>query len=613
MRKRSIPIVCFQAVQIILNKPIHTHAKKLPVNRRKTLTKTYRGGNNFTDNIINSYNNGKDKRRRRRTSWESSRNNEVSNESQMAGVRGTSEDESRSNSDSSMPFLFMSDNEEEEKIIQALSMPVEDDVDEGYDYYTYDDDIYNMYEEYEEKDLFEQAIYQKSQKDTNTGSFSKHQSVEKMKENGMSQQNDQDEHKTQKKIKSKTNKNDNNKLEASSEIMNKMKTKGADGKPLNNSDLIGINSGSSFHSNKVATKTSSLERKIESNSKGTPEDRKNIQTAPPFDPSLNLSHIQKMNIQQKENLPSYTNRPKIPIEIPSSIDAIRLRAASNSRNRAKVSPLSRLSLFTQQQQQHQQQQIESNNDDFSSPKTHNVNPTSNSPTNGKQQQQQQVLSTKAKKANRKLPTTMSLTTPWARKFILSRPKDALLPIPREFLTDGFNLVQLAPIVEQVALVTAEENTNNKKEETKSLSPSSYPSLYKAALRLILDDSDNNVTTTKTTGNSVQQNPTQINNRSHHSPELIQKAAEVLYTLVHARYVTSPRGLDTIRRMFLRNYEIGTDEVFGKCPRIKCAGAPLLPFGMSCRYDFDGKDGINRKSMRYCSCCGEVRLLYSVSL
>jgi hypothetical protein len=224
-------------------------------------------------------------------------------------------------------------------------------------------------------------------------------------------------------------------------------------------------------------------------------------------------------------------------------------------------------------------------------------------------QQQLPKSKSNKKTNRKLPTTMSLTTPWARRFILSRPKDALLPIPREFLTDGFNLVQLAPIVEHVTDEdSVNDNINNYNQHstllggrvTSTSASSSNPSLYKAALRLILEETSDSAPSTSTTSNSNQ-----IKRTGTYTPSQIQKAAEVLYTLVHARYVSSPRGLDTIRRMFLRNYEVGTDEVFGKCPRMECAGTPLLPFGISNGYDIGHKDGICRKSMRYCCSCGEV--------
>lgn len=165
------------------------------------------------------------------------------------------------------------------------------------------------------------------------------------------------------------------------------------------------------------------------------------------------------------------------------------------------------------------------------------------------------------------------TTRWARNFLASRPKDMLLPIPREYLSDGFNLVQLAPIVERIGRM-----------ENGYLPPSvqneSYP-VFKAALRLILQQDGEQFSTTAS----------------------VQRAAEVLYTLVHARYAMSPRGLDTIRRV-LRRSDGTVDPVFGRCPRMRCRGMPLLPYGDSDNYDLC--NSVTTRAKRYCPCCGEVR-------
>jgi hypothetical protein len=201
--------------------------------------------------------------------------------------------------------------------------------------------------------------------------------------------------------------------------------------------------------------------------------------------------------------------------------------------------------------------------------------------------------TPVKQPKRTLPTTMSLTTPWARKFILSRPKDALLPIPREFLSDGFNLVQLAPVVDKAvkAMKLRGEGGIGRAPNTNADGSSNNMSLYKVALRQILADDDK--------GNSNSTLP------SAYTPFQIQKAAEVLYTMVHARYVSSPRGLDTVHRMFKRNIDVGIEPIFGRCCRVHCKGMPLLPVGISDKYDIGGKGGASRKAMRYCPSCDEV--------
>lgn len=165
------------------------------------------------------------------------------------------------------------------------------------------------------------------------------------------------------------------------------------------------------------------------------------------------------------------------------------------------------------------------------------------------------------------------TTRWVRKFLASRAKDTLLPIPREYLSDGFNLVQLAPIVERIGRM---ENGY----VPPSVQNESYP-LFKAALRLILQQD----------GEQSSTSPT------------VQRAAEVLYTLVHARYAISPRGLDTVRRV-LRRSDGNVNPVFGRCPRIRCRGMPLLPCGDSDNYN--PRNSVTTRAKRYCPCCGEVR-------
>ena len=155
---------------------------------------------------------------------------------------------------------------------------------------------------------------------------------------------------------------------------------------------------------------------------------------------------------------------------------------------------------------------------------------------------------------------LSFTTPWVIDFLQSRPKDALLAVPYDFIGDGFNLVHLAPLVESLSGATSSSNNRESNDV-------SFP-LYKAALRLILSTE-----------------------RHIEVPPAIQHAAERLYALVHGRYVTSPRGLDTLSRILMHDKEI-----FGKCPRPSCRGMPMLPCGES---------SPGRNAQRYCCSCGQV--------
>lgn len=206
-------------------------------------------------------------------------------------------------------------------------------------------------------------------------------------------------------------------------------------------------------------------------------------------------------------------------------------------------------------------------------------------------------------------TLGSTTTPWVRKFLAARPKDRLLPLPRDYISDNFNLAQLPPVVERIgyqamgddAIPVAKALQQHRVAAAASgtsQQPSkltSYP-IYRRALRRILADSDD-----ADIGDDEEDRiiPTFA----------IQKASEALYLLLHARFVISPRGLETIRHVMALD-----NTVFGKCPRSTCKGTGLLPYGHSNDYTSDPSvptvTASSRKEHdscchRYCPACGEV--------
>lgn len=56
-------------------------------------------------------------------------------------------------------------------------------------------------------------------------------------------------------------------------------------------------------------------------------------------------------------------------------------------------------------------------------------------------------------------------------------------------------------------------------------------------------------------------------------ELVESAAEMLYGLVHVRYILTTRGMQAMLEKFK-----GCE--FGRCPRVLCQGQPCLPVGTS---------------------------------
>ena len=62
--------------------------------------------------------------------------------------------------------------------------------------------------------------------------------------------------------------------------------------------------------------------------------------------------------------------------------------------------------------------------------------------------------------------------------------------------------------------------------------------------------------------------------SEEQQESIESAAELLYGLIHARFIITPRGMSAMLDKYKNTH-------FGRCPRAFCQGQPVLPVGQAC--------------------------------
>lgn len=158
--------------------------------------------------------------------------------------------------------------------------------------------------------------------------------------------------------------------------------------------------------------------------------------------------------------------------------------------------------------------------------------------------------------------------PWIQQFVESFGHDYFVAVAQEFIEDDFNLTGLSLQVPY----------------------------YREALYTILDyqveTADDDESKSSKTGSSAR-NPASTSSSKKELPNkaLLSRSAELLYGLIHARYIVSKPGLTAMASKFERNE-------FGACPRYYCDGMHLIPVGST---DIPGQETVRL----YCPCCNDI--------
>lgn len=134
---------------------------------------------------------------------------------------------------------------------------------------------------------------------------------------------------------------------------------------------------------------------------------------------------------------------------------------------------------------------------------------------------------------------------WISWYIGLRGNDYFCEVDEEFIQDDFNMSGLSTMVP----------------------------CYENALDLILDVD------------------IPLDSLTEDEQEVVESSAEVLYGLIHARFILTTRGMQKM-------YDKYQNVSFGRCPRFYCQGQPVLPVGLS---DIPRCYSVNV----YCPCCQDI--------
>lgn len=155
--------------------------------------------------------------------------------------------------------------------------------------------------------------------------------------------------------------------------------------------------------------------------------------------------------------------------------------------------------------------------------------------------------------------------PWIQQFCELFGHDYFVLVSHDFIEDDFNLTGLSLQVPY----------------------------YREALYTILDYQVDTIEDNGSASNNNGSSGSLPSKADLPNKALLAHSAELLYGLIHARYIISKQGLTAMATKFERNE-------FGSCPRYYCDGMHLIPVGST---DIPGQETVRL----YCPCCNDIYL------
>ena len=189
-------------------------------------------------------------------------------------------------------------------------------------------------------------------------------------------------------------------------------------------------------------------------------------------------------------------------------------------------------------------------------------------------------------------TESDIQESWICALLKSRPSVAkyLLEVPKDYIQDDFNLTDLPQVVpffsqalRRILDLPEPEDSSNSDNEAKDPSIQAQGSnntsvTHASATATTANTTASTVTQTQPTSSIAQAPvtaatapPTVVEQQP--DAVVLERSAQLLYMLIHQRYVLSKPGMLKMADRYNRGY-------FGSCPRASCQGCRLLPAGLT---------------------------------